>query len=149
MGQPQVGEGAAEADWCAHDWMQGRWRSAKQEAEQDQTGSEGRIGSKQIRHGGDRRRAAELRKRRTLARSAPSPATERDVEMTEAVAGSLAARSVSSPEEEEQHEGSESETCLGFEGEGAGAGKGAAGLRAVAVAVATGTGFREEDATAA
>lgn len=77
LGQPQVGEGAADADWWAHDWIQGRWRRAKQEAEQDQTGSEGRMGSKQIRHGGDRRRAAELRKMPTFERSAPSPATER------------------------------------------------------------------------
>lgn len=72
-----MGEGAAVADWCAHDWMQWRWRSAKHEAEQDQTGSEGRMGSKQIRHGGDLRRAAELRKMPTLERSAPLPAAER------------------------------------------------------------------------
>lgn len=49
---------------------------AKQER-QDQTGSEGRIGSKQIMHGCDRRRAAEERKMPTFERSAPSPATER------------------------------------------------------------------------
>lgn len=50
---------------------------AKQDEEHDHTGSEGRIGSKQIRHGGDRRRAAEERKMLTFERSAPSPATER------------------------------------------------------------------------
>lgn len=79
MGHPQVGHGTAgpDADWCAHDWMQGRWRMAKQDEEHDHTGSEGRIGSKQIRHGGDRRRAAEERKMPTFERSAPSPATER------------------------------------------------------------------------
>jgi len=50
---------------------------AKQEEEHDHTGSEGLIGSKQIKHGGDRRRAAEERKMPTFERSDPSPATER------------------------------------------------------------------------
>lgn len=36
-------------DWWAQDWMQGRWKTAWQEEEQDQVGSEGRMRMRQMR----------------------------------------------------------------------------------------------------
>lgn len=42
-------EAARVVDWWAQDWMQRRWKRAKQREEQDQVGSVGLMRSRQMR----------------------------------------------------------------------------------------------------